>query len=85
MPEELPDPRDQKDRISDTGSVDKRKEFGKLSDEKPSDLEAERAFLRSKIELVRLDPSLHDDDKERFIKELQGRIDSLGARLGDQQ
>lgn len=76
MLEELPDPRDQKDRTS-TDSVDRRKEFEKLLERKPSDLEAERAFLRSKIELVRLDPNLADEDKTRLIRELQVRLDSL--------
>jgi hypothetical protein len=75
--EELPDPRDRTSRTSDTRSVDKRREFEKLSEKKPSDIEAERAFLRSKIELVRLDPNLADDERTRFIKELQERLESL--------
>lgn len=78
MLDELPDPRDRKDRISDTNSVDKRKEFEKLSEKKPSDVEGERAFLKSKIELVQLDPNLSEEEKIHFIKELQGRLDSLG-------
>lgn len=77
MFEDLPDPRNLEADPSDAGSVDKRKEFAKLSQRKPSDLEAERAFLKSKIELARSDPSLSDDEKTRFIDELQRRLDCL--------
>lgn len=77
MFEDLPDPRNRDSKPSDAGSVDKRKEFAELSRRKPSDLEAERAFLKGKIELARSDPSLSDDEKTRFINELQRRLDCL--------
>jgi hypothetical protein len=75
--EELPDPRKGADQGSKTSSVDRTKEFAELSEKKPPDIEAERAFLRSKIQLVHLDPNLAEDEKSRFINELQGRLDSL--------
>jgi hypothetical protein len=78
MLDDLPDPRRQQTEGSDASSVDRTKEFAKLSQKKPADVDAERAFLKSKIELARRDPGLSDSEKARFISELQQRLDSLG-------
>jgi hypothetical protein len=52
---------------------DMRAEFERLSHQMPRDAEAERAFIESKIEMIRSDPYLSDADKKRAIAELQRR------------
>jgi hypothetical protein len=52
---------------------DRRAEFERLSRENPRDLEAERAFIRSKIEIVQSDLSLSEDEKAKIIAELRDR------------
>lgn len=51
--------------------ADMREEFERLSRQTPRDPEAERAFIESKIEIVRTDPNLSQEDKERAIAELR--------------
>ncbi len=53
---------------------DKRAEFERISRQQPHDPEAERAFIESKIEIIRTDPNLSDDEKERAIQELRERL-----------
>ena len=77
MLKDLPDPRNEQEELSDTSSSDRRGEFAKLSQKKTVDVEAERAFLKSKIELARVDRDLNDEDRARFISELQHRLDTL--------
>jgi len=54
--------------------ADMRAEFERLSHQIPRDPEAERAFLQSKIEMIRNDPHLSEEEKERAIKALQGGV-----------
>jgi hypothetical protein len=51
--------------------ADLREEFERLSKQVPRNLEAERAFLLSKIELLRTDPHLNEDEKKRAITDLE--------------
>lgn len=51
--------------------ADMRADFERLSRQVPRDPEAERAFIESKIEMIRSDPYLSDADKERAIANLQ--------------
>jgi hypothetical protein len=52
-------------------SVDMCGEFERLSRQVPRDPEAERAFIESKIEMIRSDPNLSQGEKERVIEELR--------------
>jgi hypothetical protein len=51
--------------------ADVRAEFERLSRQVPRDPEAERAFLLSKIDMVRNDPNLSEEQKERVIEDLR--------------
>jgi hypothetical protein len=51
--------------------ADMRAEFERLSRQVPRDPEAERAFIESKIEMIRSDPNLSQAEKERAIEELR--------------
>jgi hypothetical protein len=51
--------------------ADQRDEFELLSRQVPRDPEAERAFIESKIELIRSDQNLSKTEKERAIEELR--------------
>jgi len=51
--------------------ADMRAEFERLSRQVPRDPEAERAFIESKIEMIRTDSSLTEAEKERAIDELR--------------
>lgn len=51
--------------------ADMRAEFERLSRQVPRDPEAERAFIESKIEMVRNDPTLSETEKERVIEEMR--------------
>jgi hypothetical protein len=53
---------------------DKRAEFERISRQTPRDPKAERAFLENKIELVRTDPRLSEEEKARAIAELKVRL-----------
>jgi hypothetical protein len=57
--------------------ADRREPFARETRRTRDDREAERAFLTSKIELVRSDPRLTDEEKERAVVALQSRIDDL--------
>ena len=50
---------------------DKRAEFERLTQQLPRDPEAERAFIESKMEMIRNDPNLSQREKERAIEQLQ--------------
>jgi len=51
--------------------ADRRAEFERISRQSPRDPEAERAFIESKMEMVRTDPSLTPAQKERALEELE--------------
>jgi hypothetical protein len=51
--------------------ADMRAEFERLSRQTPRDPEAERAFLESKIEMIRHDSNLPEAEKARAIEELR--------------
>lgn len=51
--------------------ADVRAEFERLSRQVPRDPEAERAFIESKIEMIRNDPNLTEAEKEGAIEELR--------------
>lgn len=68
-----PLPREFDDKISE----DRREQFEKLSSGVVVDPDAERAFLTSKIDLIRADPGLNEDAKNRAIAELQQRVREL--------
>jgi hypothetical protein len=73
----LPDPEVGSLRLTDPGTrkpvsvADMRAEFERLSRQVPRDPQAERAFIESKIEMIRNDPHLSEAEKERAIKELR--------------
>jgi len=58
--------------------ADERAEFERLSRQTPRDPEAERAFVESKVELIRSDPRLSEDEKKRAIEELRKRLEDSG-------
>lgn len=51
--------------------ADLRSEFERLSQQVPRDSNAERAFIQSKIEMIRHDPHLSDEEKKRAIADLE--------------
>ena len=55
-------------------TADVRAEFERLSRQTPRDSKADRAFVESKIELIRTDPRLSQDEKKRVIEELRKRL-----------
>ena len=50
---------------------DMRAEFERLSRQVPRDPEAERAFIESRIAMIRNDPNMSDAEKEQAIAELE--------------
>ena len=54
-------------------TTDRREEFERLSRQTPRDPDAEGAFLENKIDLIRSDPTLTDDEKTRAISEVRRR------------
>ena len=54
-------------------TTDRREEFERLSCQTPRDPDAEGAFLENKIDLIRSDPTLTDDEKTRAISEVRRR------------
>jgi len=59
----------------DGGDItDRREEFERLSRETPRNPEAERAFIEAKIDLVRTDPNLTEEEKARAIADLRQRL-----------
>jgi len=59
------------DKSESVQFADMRAEFEELSRQVPYDPESERAFIESKIEIIRRDPHLSDADKERAIGQLR--------------
>ena len=56
-------------------TADVRAEFDRLSRQAPRDSKADRAFVESKIELIRTDPRLSEDEKRRAIEDLRKRLE----------
>jgi hypothetical protein len=54
-------------------TTDRRAEFERLSRQTPRDPDAERAFFENKIDLIRSDPTLSDDEKTLAIAEVRRR------------
>jgi len=54
--------------------TDRREEFERLSRETPRNPEAERAFIEAKLDLVRTDPNLTEEEKLRAIADLRQRL-----------
>ena len=54
---------------------DMREHFARVTKETPRDPEAERAFIEGKIEMIRSDPNLSEDDKAAAIEELREKLD----------
>jgi hypothetical protein len=85
-----PDPESEPPRAADAESrqtpdvVDKRAEFERLSQQTPRDPDETRAFLESKIAIVRGDPHLSEEEKQRAIQELRRRLgEQDGPPTGD--
>ena len=55
-------------------TADVRAEFERLSRQTPRDSAGDRAFVESKIALIRTDPRLSEDEKKRAIEELRKRV-----------
>ena len=54
--------------------ADRRTKFERLSRQSPRDEEAERAFIASKMEMVRTDPNLTKEEKQRALQELKRKL-----------
>jgi hypothetical protein len=54
--------------------ADRRAEFERLSRQSPRDEEAERAFIEGKMEMVRTDPNLSKEEKQRALEELKRKL-----------
>jgi hypothetical protein len=60
----------------DGGDIaDRRKVFERLTRTSARDLEAERAFIEAKMDLVRTDPNLTEMEKAQAIEELRRRLE----------
>jgi len=80
-PNQLPlpsgDPEEGSLRLTDpeTGKsvpvADMRAEFERLSRQTPRDPEAERAFIQSKIDMIRSDPTLSETEKKQAIEAMR--------------
>lgn len=65
MPSKRPPP-------PDGGRIaDRRAEFERLTRQSPRDKDAERAFIESKMDMVRTDPNLTDEEKKRALEQLE--------------
>ncbi|MFN2588684.1 MAG: hypothetical protein ABR613_11280 [Actinomycetota bacterium] len=53
---------------------DMREHFSKVTKETPRDPDAERAFVEGKIEMIRSDPNLSDEEKAAAIEELRRKV-----------
>lgn len=53
---------------------DRRAEFERLTRLSGRDKEAERAFIDSKLRMVRSDPNLSESEKGRILKQLKRKL-----------
>jgi hypothetical protein len=51
--------------------ADRRAEFERLSRQSGRDEEAERAFIESKINMIRTDPNLTEEEKQSALEQLE--------------
>ena len=54
--------------------ADAREAFERLTTQSPRNSEAERAFIDSRIEMIRTDRTLSEEEKDRLISELKRRL-----------
>ncbi|MGH7334374.1 MAG: hypothetical protein ACREKS_16860 [Candidatus Rokuibacteriota bacterium] len=54
--------------------ADRRAEFERLTREAGRDEEAERAFIESKMRMVRGDPNLTEEEKRLLLEELERKL-----------
>ena len=54
--------------------ADRRAEFERLTRQSPRDEAAEQAFIESKMNMVRTDPSLSEEEKQRALDELARKL-----------
>lgn len=54
--------------------VDRRAEFERITRRSPRNRQAERAFIESKMRLVRTDPNLSDEEKQRALADLEQKL-----------
>lgn len=57
--------------------ADRRAEFARRSRESGRDREAERAFIQSKLDMVRSDPNLTEEEKRRALDELHRKLNPV--------
>jgi hypothetical protein len=76
-PNPLPLPPCRRGTGDSTPVADLRAEFERVSRQTPSDPEAERAFVESKIEMIRNDSTLSQAQKDQAIEELRPRSHSI--------
>jgi hypothetical protein len=53
---------------------DRRAEFERITRRSPRDSQAERAFVESKMRIVRTDPKLSDEEKQRALADLAKKL-----------
>ena len=63
---------------SDDEPGDRRKHFEELTRRHPADPDAARVFLEARIEMIRSDPRMTPEAKERAIAELRERLSRPG-------
>jgi hypothetical protein len=61
-------------------AADLRAEFERLSKKTPCNPEELRAFLESKMELIRCDPRLSETERKQALDELQRRIKDVPTK-----
>jgi hypothetical protein len=54
--------------------ADRRAEFERLTRESGRDEKAERAFIESKMRMVRSDPNLTEEEKRVLLEELERKL-----------
>ena len=65
----------------DGGAVaDRRAEFARLTRQSPRDEAAERAFIESKIEVVKGDTGLGEEARKEAIEKLEQELQRLSPR-----
>ena len=53
---------------------DRRAKFERITRRSPRDSQAERAFIESKMRIVRTDPKLSDEEKQRALADLAKKL-----------
>jgi hypothetical protein len=78
VPSDDPSPKSVEPTDPETGkrapTADMREKFARMSTEAPRDPEAERAFIESKLEMIRTHPTLSEEEKKAAIRELEQKI-----------